>query len=126
VPRKSELERALAAFPFTKLHPQSFRVEIASLNERELEKRPVRIWVETEDISKVVKTAGAARVIRTYPHLNLVYLEAYASQLASLVRSELVRSVWNDLPVKADGCIVVTAADSGAFSLAHGINRRAC
>jgi hypothetical protein len=122
----SELARELSEFPFAKLHPQSFRVEIASLNERELEKHPVRIWIETEDISKVVKTAGSAHVIRTYPHLNLVYLEAYASQLASLVKSELVRSVWNDLPVKADGSIVVVAAaDPSARALAPRTNRRA-
>jgi hypothetical protein len=113
-----ELARELAAFPFTKLRPESFRVQIAGLTEPELEARPVKIWVETEDIAKIVKIAGAARIIRTYPHLNFVYLETYASELASLVRSELVRSVWNDEPVKAEGCIVVTQADRGAASLA--------
>jgi hypothetical protein len=113
-----ELARELAAFPFTKLRPESFRVQIAELTEPELEAHPVKIWVETEDIAKIVKIAGAARIIRTYPHLNFVYLETYASELASLVRSELVRSVWNDEPVKAEGGIVVARADSGATSLA--------
>ena len=79
---------------------------IAGLSDHELEKRPIKIWIETDDIAKIVKIAGAARIIRTYPHLNFVYLETYAGQLASLVRSELVRSVWNDEPVRADGCVV--------------------
>jgi hypothetical protein len=120
-----ELARELAAFPFTKLRPESFRVQIAGLTESELEARPVKIWVETEDIAKIVKIAGAARIIRTYPHLNFVYLETYASQLASLVRSDLVRSVWNDEPVKAEGC-VVARADSSARALAPWLGRRAC
>jgi len=120
-----ELARELAAFPFTKLRPESFRVQIAGLTEPELEARPVKIWVETEDIAKIVKIAGAARIIRTYPHLNFVYLETYASQLASLVRSDLVRSVWNDEPVKAEGC-VVARADSSARALAPWFGRRAC
>ena len=101
-----ELARELSQFPFTKLCPANFRVEIAGLSERELETRPVKIWVKTDDIVKIVKIASAARIIRTYPHLNFVYLETYASQLASLVRSELVRSVWNDEPVRAEGCVV--------------------
>jgi hypothetical protein len=118
-----ELARELSQFPFTKLMPHSFRVEIAGLTARELEKRPVKVWVQVDDIGKVVKIAGFARVLRSYPHLNFVYLETYASHLASLVRSDLVRSVWNDEPVRADGC-VVTRAHPGAFSLAHGIHRR--
>lgn len=120
-----ELARELSQFPFTKLMPWSFRVEIAGLTARELEKRPVKVWVEVDDIGKVVKIAGFARVLRSYPHLNFVYLETYASHLASLVRSDLVRSVWNDEPVGAPGC-VVTRAHPSAFSLAHGIHRRTC
>ncbi len=118
-----ELARELSQFPFSKLMPWSFRVEIARLTARELEKRPVKVWVEVDDIGKVVKIAGFARVLRSYPHLNFVYLETYASHLASLVRSDLVRSVWNDEPVGAPGC-VVTRAHPSAFSLAHGIHRR--
>lgn len=121
-----ELARELGLFPFTKLMPQSFRVEIASLTERQLESCPVKVWVEVDDIGKVVKIAGFARVLRSYPHLNFVYLETYASHLASLVRSDLVHSVWNDELVKADGCIVVTRADPGAFSLASRILRGTC
>ena len=118
-----ELARELSQFPFTKLRPANFRVEIAGLAERELETHSVRIWVETEDITKIVKIAGAARIIRTYPHLNFVYLETYASQLASLVRSELVRSVWNDEPVGADGCVVARPYPS-ARALAPWPGRR--
>jgi hypothetical protein len=121
----SELARGLSQFPFTKLHPQTFRTAIAGLSERELEKRPVKVWVETSDVARVVKTVGFARILRVYPHLNFVYLETYANELASLVASDVVASVWNDEAVKAEGC-VVTAADPGAFSLAHGINRRTC
>jgi hypothetical protein len=121
-----ELARELSQFPFTKLMPQSFRVEIAGLTERQLEKHPVKVWAEVDDIGKVVKIAGFARVLRSYPHLNFVYLETYASHLASLVGSDLVRSVWNDEPVKADGCIVVTRADPGAFSLASRVIRGTC
>jgi len=121
-----ELARELGLFPFTKLMPQSFRVEIAGLTERQLEKRPVKVWVEVDDIGKVVKIAGFARVLRSYPHLNFVYLETYASHLASLVRSDLVRSVWNDEPVRADGCIVVTGPYPSAFAMAHGLHRRTC
>jgi hypothetical protein len=115
-----ELARELSEFPFAKLHPQSFRTAIAGLSERDLEKHPIRIWIETEDICKVVKIASSAHILRTYPHLNLVYLETYASELASLVQSQLVRSVWNDEPVKAEGCIVdvVAQADPSARALA--------
>ena len=121
-----ELARELSQIPFMKLHPLSFRTVIAGLSELDLEKRPIKIWVETDDIVKVVKIASSARVLRSYPHLNLVYLETYACQLASLVRSQLVRSVWNDEPVKADGCIVVTRADPSALSLASRILRGTC
>lgn len=121
----SKLARELGQFPFSKLHPQSFRVKIAGLSERELEAYPVKIWVETEDISKIVKIAGSVRIIRTYPHLNLVYLEAYASQLASLVKSQLVRSVWNDEPVRAEGC-VVTRTHPSAIIVARRSHWRSC
>ena len=127
MPRKSELERALAAFPFNKLKPTSFAVEIANLvaavSRRELQERPVRIWVELDDVSKVLKIADFARLIRVYPHLGFAYLETFASELSAIVGSDLVRSVWNDEPVGAPGC-VVTRAHPSAFSLAHGIHRR--
>jgi hypothetical protein len=115
-----ELARELSEFPFAKVHPQSFRTVIAGLSERDLKKRPVRIWIETGDIAKIVKIASSARILRTYPHLNLVYLETYASELASLVQSELVRSVWNDEPVKAEGYVVdvVAQTDPSARALA--------
>jgi hypothetical protein len=122
----SKLARDLSQLPFTKLHPQTFRTAIAGLSALELEKQPVKVWVETSDITRVVKTVGFARILRVYPHLNFVYLETYANELASLVANDLVTSVWNDEAVKAEGCIVVTRADPGAFSLAHGIHRRTC
>jgi hypothetical protein len=64
--------------------------------------------------------------LRVYPHLNFVYLETYASQLASLVASDVVTSVWNDEVVRADGCIVVTRADPGASSVASRVVRGTC
>ena len=119
-----ELARELADFPFAKLKPQSFRVEIAGLSERELEKCPVKVWIETDDITKALKTAGFARIIRAYPHLGFVYLETYARELALLIASDLVRSVWNDLPVKAEGC-VVAETHPGARALALRLDRGA-
>ena len=119
----SELARQLASFPFTKLKPLSFRVEIAGLSEQQLERRPVKVWIETADITKVVRTVGFARILRVYPHLNFVYLETYASQLASLVASDLVRSVWNDEAVRAEGCVVAESYPGG-FSVAHGAHGR--
>ena len=120
-----ELTRELAEFPFAKLKPQSFRVQIAGLRERDLEKQQVKVWIETSDIPKVVKAVGFARIIRVYPHLNFVYLETYASQLASLVASDVVSSVWNDEAVRAEGC-VVTRPYPDTFSLANGIHGRTC
>ena len=120
-----ELARQLGQFPFTKLKPRSFRLVIAGLSARELETHPVKVWVEVDDIGKVVKIAGFARVLRAYPHLNFVYLETYASHLASLVRSDLVRSVWNDELVRAEGC-VVTETYSSALALALGFHGRPC
>jgi hypothetical protein len=107
-----------------KLKPQSFRVQIAGLRQRDLERHQVRVWVESTDIPRVLKTVGFARVLRVYPHLNFVYLETYASQLASLVASDLVSSVWNDEAVRAEGCLVVTEPNRGAFSLARRVHRR--
>ena len=120
-----ELARQLGQFPLTKLKPRSFRLVIAGLSARELEAHPVKVWVEVDDIGKVVKIAGFARVLRAYPHLNFVYLETYASQLASLVRSDLVRSVWNDELVRAEGC-VVTETYSSTLALALGFHGRPC
>jgi hypothetical protein len=125
MPRESELERALAAFPFSKLKPPSFRVKIASLTEELLSKLPVRIWVETGNIPEVVQVAGTAHIIRTYPHLDLVYLETFGDALSALVKNDLVRSVWNDLPVKAEGC-VVTETHPSVRALAPGSHGRAC
>ena len=101
-----ELARQLRQFPFTKLKPHSFRVEIAGLTEQELEKCPVRIWIETQDIGKVLSLVGVIHTRAVYPHLNLIYVETYADRLPLLVASDVVRSVWNDLPVKAGGCVV--------------------
>jgi len=120
-----ELARQLGQFPFDKLRPRSFRLEIASLSEQELETCPIKIWIETDDIGRAVKIASFARILRTYPHLNLVYLETYANQLAALVRSDLVRSVWNDEPVRAEGC-VVTQTHPSALAMAHGSDRGTC
>lgn len=122
----NELARELAAFPFAKLNPLDFRLEIAALSEGEMEKRPVKIWIETDEVTKVLKIAGFARIIRSYPHLGFVYLETYARELVSLVASDLVRSVWNDLPLKAEGCLVVAEADPSARTLARRADGGTC
>jgi len=121
----NELARQLGELPFTKLNPLSFRTEIAGLSDTELEKHPVRVWVEIEDVSKVVKIAGFARVLRVYPHLSFVYVATYARELASLVASDLVRSVWNDLPVRAEGCLVVPETDPDTVAVATRPDRGA-
>jgi hypothetical protein len=118
--------RELGEFPFTKLRPLSFRVEIASLQDEELQTRKIRVWVETKDTAKIVKSVGFARVIRAYPHLNYVYLETYAHELASLVENDLVRSVWNDIPVNAEGCFGLIEPNSSAKIVAARSQRRTC
>jgi hypothetical protein len=118
--------RELGEFPFTKLRPLSFRVEIASLQDKELRTKKIRIWVETNDTAKIVKSVGFARVIRAYPHLNYVYLETYAHELASLVENDLVHSVWNDIPVNAEGCFGFVEPDSSAKIMAAWSQRRTC
>lgn len=126
MPKKNDLQRALAAFPFTKLKPLSFAVEIAALSQPELEKHPVRVWVELDDIARVVEIAGFARVLRVYEHLNFVYLETEASQLKSIVKNDAVRSVWNDLLVRAEGCVVVTQPHPSAAIVAGRPYRLPC
>jgi hypothetical protein len=117
--------RELGEFPFSKLKPVDFRLKIAGLPDRELQMRKIKVWVETSDIVKVVKLVGFGRVIRAYPHLDYVYLETYANELASLVESELVRSVWNDVPVKAEASLGFIYADRGAATVAARAQRRA-
>ena len=121
----SELARELGRFPFTKLKPPSFRVEIAALTDRELEKLPLKVWIDTRDIAGVVRLAGTAHILAVYPHLDLVYLKTYGSGLAALVESDLVHCVWNDLPVKAEGCLVVAEAHPSARTLAARSHGRA-
>jgi hypothetical protein len=118
--------RELGEFPFTKLRPLSFRVEIASLQDEELHTKKIRVWVETTNTAKIVKSIGFARVIRAYPHLNYVYLETYAHELASLVENDLVRSVWNDIPVKAGDCFGFIEPDSSAKTVAARTQRGTC
>ena len=121
-----ELARELSQFPFFKLKPRSFRVEIAGLPTRELEKHPVKVWIEADDIAHIIKIAGSARILGTYPHLNVVYLETYASELAPLVSCERVKSVWNDEPVRADGGVVVTQTNPNSFTMASRAYGRTC
>jgi hypothetical protein len=115
--RASRIRRELAEFPYGKLEPLDFRLEIAGAEKRDLENRLIRVWVELADVRKVLKVAGFARVIEKFPHINFVYVETYASELGFLVASDLVRSVWNDLPVKADGC-ALAETDSRSRTLA--------
>ena len=94
----SKLMRELGEFPFHKLKPESFRLEIASLPPRELEKKSVQIWIKTNDILKLVAAVGQAKILRVYPHLDYVLLKIYAKELIALVDDHLVQSVWNDAP----------------------------
>lgn len=51
------LERELSQFPFAKVKPPSFAVALAALSDQELQ-APIRVWVETSEIAKVVKLCG--------------------------------------------------------------------
>jgi len=123
----NELSRELAQFPFTKLHPPDFRLRIATMKPADLQKEHVTVFVEIDDISRIVKIAKSVRILRSYSHLipPLVLIHTYASELGSLIDDAGVCVVCEDSLTRAEGC-VVTATDPGAFSLAHGIHRRAC
>ena len=119
-----ELARQLAAFPFQKLKPESFRLEIASLTPKQLDERQVRAWVSTHDIPKVLKAIGSSKLLRSFPHLDYVYLEVSASQLITLDGIDVVKSVWSDEPARVEAC-VVDRSDSRSFPLATRTNGRA-
>jgi len=121
----SELARELSQLPFTKLRPANFRLQIATMSDPQLERQPVTIFIDTDDVGAVVKTLGSAKVMRVYSHLGLVLLRTYARDLATLLNNDLVRSVDDDSLTKCGGC-VVTEPDPSALPLAHGIHRRTC
>ena len=120
----AELARQLGAFPFQKLKPDSFRLEIASLTPKQLDERQVRAWVNTHDIPKVLKAIGSSKLLRSFPHLDYVYLEVSASQLITLDGIDVVNSVWSDEPARVEAC-VVDRSDSRSFPLATRTNGRA-
>jgi len=120
----AELARQLGAFPFQKLKPDSFRLEIASLTPKQLDERQVRAWVSTHDIPKVLKAIGSSKLLRSFPHLDYVYLEVSASQLITLDGIDVVNSVWSDEPARVEAC-VVDRSDSRSFPLATRTNGRA-
>ena len=119
-----ELARQLAAFPFRKLMPESFRLEIAGLTPKQLDERQVRAWVRTHDIPKVLKAIGSSKLLRSFPHLDYVYLEVSASQLITLDGIDVVNSVWSDEPARVEAC-VVDRSDPRSFPLATRTNGRA-
>jgi len=118
-----ELARQLAAFPFGKLRPAAFRLEIAGLTPQQLDERIVRTWVQTGDIPKTLKALGSARVIRSFPHLDYVFLEASASQLAGLDTVESVTAIWDDTVSRVDGINVVDRANQSPRPVAVGTHR---
>jgi len=119
-----ELARQLAAFPFRKLMPESFRLEIAGLTPKQLDERQVRAWVSTHDIPKVLKAIGSVKLLRSFPHLDYVYLEVSASQLITFDGMAAVKSVWSDDPARVEAC-VVNRSNSSPASLATRTNGRA-
>ena len=120
----AELARQLGAFPFQKLKPESFRLEIASLTPKQLDERQVRAWVSTHDIPKVLKAIGSSKLLRSFPHLDYVYLQVSASQLITFDAIDVVKSVWSDDPAGV-GDHVVDRSNSSPASLAARTNGRA-
>ena len=119
-----ELARQLAQFPFSKLHPLDFRLRIATMKPVDLEKEHVTVFVEIDDISRILKIAKSLRILRCYSHLTppLVLIETYASELGSLIDDAGVSVVCEDSLTRADGCVVSTT-DPCARTLAarsHG------
>jgi len=100
------LARELAAFPFRKFRPAAFRLEIAGLTPQQLDERIARAWVKTQDIPKTLKAIGSAKVLRSFPHLDYVFLEASASQLVGLEAVESVTEIWNDVVSRVDNGVV--------------------
>jgi hypothetical protein len=120
----SELTRELSQFPFTKLHPVDFRLRIATMKPADLRKEHVTVFVDIDDISRIVKIAKSVRILRSYSHLTppLVLIHTYASELGSLIDDAGVRVVSEDSLTRAEGC-VVSATDPCARALAarsHG------
>jgi len=120
----NELTRELAQFPFTKLHPIDFRLRIAAMKPGDLQKERVTVFVEIDDISRIVKLAKSVRILRSYLHLTppLALIETYASELGSLNEDAGVGVVAEDSLTRADGGVVSTA-DPCARALAtrpHG------
>ena len=116
------LARELAAFPFRKFRPDAFRLEIAGLTPQQLDERIVRTWVKTWDIPKTLKALGSARVIRSFPHLDYVFIEASASQLIGLDGVESVTAIWNDVVSRVDNS-VVDRSDQSPRLVAAGTHR---
>jgi len=117
-----ELARELARFPFHKLMPDSFRLEIASLTPKELDVRQVRTWVQTHDIPKLLKAVGSSKVLRSFPHLDFVFLELSGSQLAALDEIDVVTAAWNDENLHS-GTSVVDRSNQSPRPVAVGTHR---
>ena len=91
VTRRSRL-RELAEFPFTKIQPPDFRIQIASARPPTL---LTRVFVgTTEPVS--LRRQPSLRVIREYAHLGLVVCELPTEKVVDLARLDSVSSVWKD------------------------------
>ena len=83
--------RELAEFPFTKIQPRSFRMQIASAPP----KRLTRILVGTLDVDEL-KQVAAVHVVRVYDHLGFVLCELPACSVAVVASLPSVASIWDD------------------------------
>jgi len=83
--------RDLAEFPFTKIQPDDFRVQIASAHPQLL----TRVIITTSDPVALAKVYQV-KVLQAFPHLSCVLCEVEAGEIRRLAGSDLVDSIQND------------------------------
>ena len=83
--------RELAEFPFTKIQPYDFRVQIASAHPQML----ARVIITTSDPTALAKFYEV-KVLQAFPHLSCVVCEVEAGEVRRLAASDLVDSIQND------------------------------
>ena len=88
--------KELAEFPFTKIHPPDFRVQIASAPPTML----TRVLITTADPTSLAQHYPV-KVLQLFPHLNVAVCEVPAGELRRLAESDLVEAIQNDV-VKLD------------------------
>jgi hypothetical protein len=84
--------RELAEFPFTKINPYDFRVQIASAPPTML----TRVLITTSDPTSLAK-CYPVKVLQLFPHLSVAVCEVPAGELRKLVESDLVDGIQNDV-----------------------------